>query len=73
MNFAYLEMKVILSLLLKRYALELVDRDPQPIAGAGTKWPQRPCRVRYRRRELPLLVPAVREQPAAAQCPMHVG
>ena len=51
-NFAYLEMKVILALLMRRYSLELVDRDPQPIAGAGTKWPERPCRVRYARRDL---------------------
>lgn len=49
-NFAYLEMKVILSLLLRRYELELIDKDPQPIAGSHTKWPASPCRVRYRRR-----------------------
>jgi sterol 14-demethylase len=45
--FAYLEMKVILTLLLQRYQLELVDPDPQPIPGQKTKWPQSPCRVRY--------------------------
>ena len=46
-HFAYLEMKVILTLLLQRYHLELIDPDPQPIPGQKTKWPQSPCRVRY--------------------------
>ncbi len=46
-HFAYLEMKVILTLLLQRYQLELIDPDPQPIPGQKTKWPQSPCRVRY--------------------------
>jgi sterol 14-demethylase len=50
-HFAYLEMKVILSILLRRYDLELVDPDPQPISGNRTKWPQSPCRVRYRLRQ----------------------
>src|SRR5205823_8019512 len=30
-HFAYLEMKIVISLLLRRYELELVDPDPQPI------------------------------------------
>jgi sterol 14alpha-demethylase len=46
-HFAYLEMKVILTLLLQRYELELIDPDPPPIPGQKTKWPQSPCRVRY--------------------------
>jgi sterol 14-demethylase len=49
-HFAYLEMKVILAMLLRDYDLELVDQDPQPIPGTKTKWPQSPCRVRYRRK-----------------------
>jgi sterol 14-demethylase len=49
-HFAYLEMKVIVSMLLRDYDLELVDPDPQPIPGTKTKWPQSPCRVRYRRK-----------------------
>jgi sterol 14alpha-demethylase len=40
-------MKVILTLLLQRYQLGLIDPDPQPIPGQKTKWPQSPCRVRY--------------------------
>src|SRR5437867_1365381 len=46
-HFAYLEMKVILTILLRHYDFELLDRDPQPVAGAKTKWPASPCRVRY--------------------------
>jgi sterol 14-demethylase len=49
-HFAYLEMKVILGMLLRDYTFELVDPDPQPVPGLRTKWPQRPCRVRYERR-----------------------
>jgi cytochrome P450 len=46
-HFAYLEMKVIITLLLQRYRLELIDPDPQPIPGQKTKWPQSPRRVRH--------------------------
>jgi sterol 14-demethylase len=47
-HFAYLEMTVLLTRLLQRYDLQLVDPDPQPVPGTRTKWPQSPCRVRYR-------------------------
>ena len=49
-NFAYLEMKVVLSLLLQYYDFTLLDPNPQPVRGAATKWPASPCRVQYRRR-----------------------
>jgi sterol 14-demethylase len=49
-EFAYLEMGVILTLLLERYRLELVDPDPRPATGLVTGKPQPPCLVRYRRR-----------------------
>lgn len=49
-HFAYLEMKVILTLLLRRYELRLLDPNPKPIPGAKTKWPASPCRVAYRLR-----------------------
>jgi len=52
-HFAYLEMKVILTMLLQRYELELIDPDPQPVPGGHTKWPQSPCRVRYHARSQP--------------------
>lgn len=50
MDFALLEMKVILSLLLQKFELTLLDLDPQPVPGPRTKWPASPCRIRYRRR-----------------------
>ena len=49
-NFAYLEMKIVLSLLLQHYDFTLLDPDPPAVAGAKTKWPASPCRVQYRRR-----------------------
>ena len=49
-HFAYLEMKVITTMLLQRYELTLVDPDPRPVPGQHTKWPASPCRVRYRAR-----------------------
>jgi sterol 14-demethylase len=49
-HFAYLEMKVVISMLLRDYDFQLVDADPQPRSGARTKWPASPCRVRYARR-----------------------
>lgn len=49
-HFAYLEMKVILARLLQHYDFELIDADPRPVPGMHTKWPDSPCRVRYRKR-----------------------
>ncbi|MEV6948931.1 cytochrome P450 [Streptomyces sp. NPDC051172] len=48
-RFAYLEMKVVMTLLLQRYDFTLVD-EVVPVRGARTRWPTRPCRVRYRLR-----------------------
>ncbi|MFI7123179.1 cytochrome P450 [Amycolatopsis sp. NPDC049868] len=50
-HFAYLEMKVVLSMLLCAYEFELLDQVPRPVKGAKTKWPASPCRVRYTRRD----------------------
>jgi sterol 14alpha-demethylase len=50
MNFAYEEMKVIFSLLLRRYQLELVEPNPIPDSKANTSRPIRPCWVKYQRR-----------------------
>jgi sterol 14-demethylase len=49
LRFARNEIKVILSLLLQRYTLELVDPDPQPDYSTGLTRPRSPCLVRYRR------------------------
>jgi sterol 14alpha-demethylase len=50
MNFAYNEMKVIFSLLLHFYELELIEPDPLPDPKANTSRPKRPCWVQYSRR-----------------------
>jgi sterol 14-demethylase len=46
-HFAYLEMALIVTRLLQRYDLRLLDPDPQPLPGLTTKWPRSPCPVRY--------------------------
>jgi sterol 14-demethylase len=48
-NFAYMNMSVILTLLLQHYELELVTLNPQPKKGMVSQ-PQSPCIVRYMRR-----------------------
>ncbi len=78
-HFAYLEMKIVLSLLLQRYEFTLLDPEPQPVSGAKTKWPASPGWVQYRRRAyIPPKVshhlpPAGEVHPAgapAAHCPV---
>jgi sterol 14-demethylase len=84
-HFAALEMKIILTLLLDRYDLELID-EPRPIGGrAPAGRPASPCRVRYRRRMLQATDGQGRNEPAkvnssraaapasenAAGCPVH--
>lgn len=57
-HFAYLEMKIALSLLLQHYDFTLLDPEPKPVSGTKTKWPSSPCRVQYRRRaDIPPKVP----------------
>lgn len=82
-HFAYLEMKVVLTLLLQHYELELVDRDPQPVRGPVTKWPASPARIRYRRRGSSSLLRSLstaenssgsyapRERAMKPTCPFH--
>lgn len=70
-NFARMEMKVVLAVLLQNYEMELLD-DVKPIAGAGTYWPAQPCRVRYKKRALGNAKGAdVAELAKAAGCPVH--
>jgi sterol 14-demethylase len=51
MTFGYLQVKVIWSVLLRRFELELIDRHPQPNYATFVVGPRPPCRVRYRRRQ----------------------
>ena len=48
--FALLQVKAILATLLRRYELELVDRDVKPDFHGLVIGPSEPCRLRYRKR-----------------------
>lgn len=70
-NFARMEMKVLVAILLQHYDLELLD-EVRPISGAGTYWPAQPCRVRYTKRQRGSAAPAdVAALAKAAGCPVH--
>ena len=49
-NFAKLEMKIIVAKLIQNYEIELLDKYPKAKPGQETKWPESPCRIRYKRR-----------------------
>jgi sterol 14-demethylase len=49
-HFAYNEMKVILSLLLQRFDMELAEPDPRPTFDQGIARPKAPTMIKYRRR-----------------------
>ena len=67
-NFAYLEMRVALTLLLQRYEFSLLDPAPQAVSGPKTKWPASPCRVQYQRRHGVPKGVARAEQHGTGQC-----
>ncbi len=72
-NFARMEMKVIVAILLQHYDMELLD-EVKPIAGAGTYWPAQPCRVRYKKRDRGQAAGAdIAAMAKAAGCPVHAG
>ena len=48
--FAHQQIKVIWSLLLRRFEFKLIDREPRPDYATFVVGPRAPCRVRYRRR-----------------------
>jgi sterol 14alpha-demethylase len=54
MHFAYLQIKALWTVLLSRFDLELCSPPPAPDYGSWVTGPRPPCRVRYRRRPLPL-------------------
>jgi len=73
-NFARMEMKVLLAVLLQNLDFELFD-EPRPVAGATTYWPAQPCRVTYRkrRRDGEADPSAIARAAAAAGCPAHAN
>jgi sterol 14-demethylase len=48
-TFAYLQIKVIWTVLLRNFDFELLDANPQPDYSTFVVGPRRPCRMRYRR------------------------
>ena len=50
MHFAYMQIKVIWSVLLSQFDFSLISPAPEPDYGAWVTGPKPPCRVRYRRR-----------------------
>jgi sterol 14-demethylase len=50
MVFAYQQIKVIWTTILRRYEIELVEREYRPDYRTLVVGPQQPCRIRYRRR-----------------------
>jgi sterol 14-demethylase len=50
MTFAYLQIKTIWSVLLRRFDLELLGRKPEPNYATFVVGPSQPCLVRFRRK-----------------------
>ncbi len=50
MVFAYQQIKVIWASILRRFEVELVERDYRPNYSTLVVGPHKPCRIRYRRR-----------------------
>ena len=50
MTFAYVQVKALWSVLLRRFELELIDRHPEPNYATFVVGPKPPCRLRYRRK-----------------------
>ena len=65
MMFAYLQIKAIWSMLLRRFELELVQDSPRPDYTTFVVGPRPPCWIRYRRRRR-FALPVSRELTTAA-------
>jgi sterol 14-demethylase len=50
-TFAYLQVKTLWTVILRRFELELIDADPEPNYATLVVGPKQPCRIRYRRKE----------------------
>ncbi|GAA4276601.1 cytochrome P450 [Aquimarina mytili] len=72
-NFAYLEMKVVLTLLLQHYDFELLNPKPKPVRGIQMKWPESPCMIRYsKKKNAPEIIKEeYRNSVLEGSCPYH--
>ncbi|MFS8095562.1 cytochrome P450 [Lentzea alba] len=50
-HFALLEMKIVLTRLLQRLEMRLLDPDPVAVKGHRSHWPRKPCRVAYAKKQ----------------------
>lgn len=49
-NFAKMEIKIIVAKLIQNYEMDLLTKNPKPQPGIDTAWPDSPCNIRFRRR-----------------------
>ena len=68
-NFARLEMKAIVALLVQRYDLKLLD-EAKRVKGLTTPWPQSPCRLEWRRRVQTPRAATAAAEPSPGRCPV---
>ena len=69
MAFAYLQVRAIMSYILRNFELELVNKNPRPDYSGFVVGPIKPCMVRYRRRQRVGKVTVSDHSPAAAAQP----
>lgn len=66
-QFGFLQVKTIVSILLRKYEIDLVDPMPTPNYRAMVVGPTQPLRIRYRLRKQPY-IPRVPHEPIQAKC-----
>lgn len=66
-SYSFLQVKTIVSILLRKYEIELVDPMPTPNYRAMVVGPTQPLRVRYRLRKQPY-IPRIPFEPLTAKC-----
>ncbi|MFD6356650.1 cytochrome P450 [Nocardia tengchongensis] len=55
MHFAKLETSIVLAHLHRRLDMQVSTGEPRPIQRTTSQWPESPCRIAYRKRDLPAL------------------
>ena len=49
-NFAKMEIKILVAKLMQNYNMELLTKNPRPQPGIDTAWPESPCNISFTRR-----------------------